>query len=175
VAAAIYAVNGDLATARTDMEDAATGQAPTAGVSLQALKDAARSRQALKALAAAEAAPVPTGSGVRVNADNLIWENSLDAISAGAGNPQVRVGVLRLLSTMPEVNVTNTTTDAQPSLTLTAMAPALPANYQEVLTINAVTGVPIAFAGGVPGQVPQTSTTYQVSRVTVSDIAAGKF
>jgi hypothetical protein len=83
--------------------------------------------------------------------------------------------VLRLLSTVPEVTVTNTTTGSQPALTLTAGAPAFPANYQEALTINAQTGIPIAFVGGAPGQTPDVTITFQVSRVTLSDIAAGKF
>jgi hypothetical protein len=169
VAAAEYAVNGDLATARTEMEDAAMGHSPTDATSVQDLKAEAR------AMKLGLPMPALSGSPVQVNADNLIWENSLDALSAGAGNPQVRAGVLRLLSTVPEVVVTNTTTDGQPSLTLTAGAPALPTNYQEVLTISAQTGMPIAFAGGAPGQTPETSTTYEVSRVMVSDIAAGKF
>ncbi len=60
-------------------------------------------------------------------------------------------------------------------LTLTAQAPALPANYQETLTINGTTGVPIGFAGGVPGHRPETTATYRVSRVTVAAIAAGRF
>jgi hypothetical protein len=30
-----------------------------------------------------------------------------------------------------------------------------------------------SFVGGVPGQITQVSVTYQVSRVTISDIAPG--
>jgi hypothetical protein len=114
----------------------------------------------------------PTAVGIT---DNYLWENSLDALTAGAGNPQVRVGVLRLLSTLPEVTVTNTTTDGQPTLTLAAGSPAFPDNYQEALTINARTGVPVAFAGGTPGQKPNVTIAYQVFRVTLAAIAAGKF
>ena len=82
---------------------------------------------------------------------------------------------MRLLSTLLEVTVTNTTTDGQPALTLTAGRPAFPGNYHEALTINASTGVPVAFAGGTPGQKPDVTITYQVYRVTLAAIAAGKF
>ena len=58
--------------------------------------------------------------------DDYIWENSLDALTAGAGKPQVRAGVLRILSTLPEVTVTRTTPGGQPTLTQRAGAPALP-------------------------------------------------
>lgn len=148
VAAALYAVNGNLAIARQRMINAPL-----------------------------DPGTVPSGqSGASAGTtDNYLWENSLDALTAGAGNPQVRVGVLRLLSTLPEVTVTNTTTDGQPTLTLTAGSPAFPGNYQEALTINASTGVPVAFAGGTPGQKPNVTITYQVSRVTLAAIAAGKF
>jgi len=107
-------------------------------------------------------------------ADNYIWENSLDALTAGSGQPQVRAGVLRILSTLPEVAVTSTTTSGQPTLTLRASAPAAPATgYQETLVIGANSGIPVRFTGGVPGHAPGVTITYQVTRVTLSDIAAG--
>jgi hypothetical protein len=108
-------------------------------------------------------------------ADNYIWENSLDALIAGSGQPQVRAGVLRILSTLPEVTVTSTTTSGQPTLTLRASAPAAPtADYQETLVIGANSGIPVRFTGEVPGQAPGVTITYQVTRVTLSDIAAGR-
>jgi hypothetical protein len=33
--------------------------------------------------------------------DNYVWEGSEDALVAGSGNPQVRAGVLRLVSARP--------------------------------------------------------------------------
>jgi hypothetical protein len=114
----------------------------------------------------------PASAGL---ADNYIWENSLDALVAGSGKPQVRAGVLRILSTLPEVAVTSTTTGSQPTLTLTASAPAAPTgDYLETLVIEAGTGVPVTFIGRVPGQAPGVTVTYQVTRVTLSHIAAGK-
>ena len=117
----------------------------------------------------------PTAAQRAATMDNEIWENSLDALQAGAGQPEVRAGVLRLLSTLPEVTVRSTNVNGAAMLTLTATAPAMPANYQETLTINGTTGVPVNFAGGVPGHRPDTTSTYRVSRVTVAAILAGRF
>jgi hypothetical protein len=175
VAAATYAVNGNLATARQRMATApfASGTFP----SVQSDPSAAQAKaEQLQRLGIKVAVPPPTPAvSNAARTDNYIWMDSLDALSAGAGNPQVRAGVLRILSTLPEVTVTNAVFDGQPALTLTAAAPALPADYQEALTINAQTGVPMGFTGGTPGQTPGVTVTYQISRVTVSDIAAGKF
>ena len=153
VAAAKYAVDGDLATAQTMMEDAALGHSP---------------------INAPVATPPNAQVGAKVNADNLIWENSLDALNAGAGNPQVHAGVVRLLATLPTITVTDSETNGQPTLTLVAGAAEMPTNYQETLIINANTGIPIDFTGGARGQTPDVTITYQVSRVALSDIAAGK-
>jgi hypothetical protein len=176
VAAAVYAVNGNLSTARQDMANApfpgGVAPAPPSAASAAAQKAAiAAKAKALGLPVPVESSPVSTAA----QTDNYIWEDSLDALSAGAGNPQVRAGVLRILATLPEVTVTNTTADGQPALTLTASAPALPTDYQEALTINAATGVPVGFVGGTPGQTPGVTVTYRVSRVTLSDIAAGQF
>lgn len=151
LAAARYAVNGDLAVARQRMAIA--------------MLDPNQPKLTWRQTAAQRAASM----------DNEIWENSLDALQAGAGQPEVRAGVLRLLSTLPEVTVRSTDVNGAAMLTLTATAPAMPANYQETLTINGTTGVPVNFAGGVPGHRPDTTSTYRVSRVTVTAIAAGRF
>ncbi|MEO7122723.1 MAG: hypothetical protein ABI400_06325 [Lacisediminihabitans sp.] len=106
--------------------------------------------------------------------DGWVWENSLDALVAGAGNSQARAGVLRILSTLPEVAVTNTTTQGQPTLTLALTSPTIP-NYQETMTINASTGIPVLLTGGEPGRTPDDRIAYQISRVNLADISAGKF
>jgi hypothetical protein len=120
--------------------------------------------------------------------DNYVWENSEDALIAGSGNPQVRAGVLRLVSALPGITVTHGSADGQPTLTLTAGAaemgysginttnPKLPAGpaYQEAITINADTGIPLQIAGGPVGQTAVT-VSYVVTRVNLADIAAGKF
>lgn len=154
--AAVYASTGDLTVARQRMADAGLSPGSSRPVKSESLTEPDKH------------------TGVTV-VDNWIWENSQDALSVGAGNPQVRAGVLRLLSTLPEVTVTHTTTDGQPTLTLTAAAPALETGYQEALTINAANGVPVVFHGGPADENPEITITYQVSRVTLADVAAGKF
>ena len=54
--------------------------------------------------------------------------------------------------------------------------PKLPAGpaYQEAITINADTGIPLGFAGGPAGQATVT-VTYVVTRVSLASIASGKF
>jgi hypothetical protein len=169
VAAATYAATGDLDTA------------------------------ALKMAWAPDTTPVPPWLSAQVKnmsagglqIDNYVWENCQDALVAGSGNPQVRAGVLRLVSALPGITVTHGTVDGQPTLTLTAGAgelgyagvgkptkanpkgaPTGPA-YQEAITINADTGIPLGFAGGPAGKAAVT-VTYVVTRVNLADIAAGK-
>jgi hypothetical protein len=169
VAAATYAATGDLDTA------------------------------ALKMAWAPDTTPVPAWLSAQVKnmsagglqIDNYVWENCEDALVAGSGNPQVRAGVLRLVSALPGITVTRGTADGQPTLTLTAGAaelgyagvskptkanpkgtPTGPA-YQEAITINADNGIPLAFAAGPAGKVAIT-VTYAVTRVNLADIAAGK-
>jgi hypothetical protein len=176
VAAALYAVNGNLATARAMMANA-----PFPGGVQPSLQAQLAQAQAAEPFLKDKGVilPAPTAASVaaheKSSTDNYIWMDSIDAFAAGAGNPQVRAGILRILSTLPEVTVTKTITDGVPTLTVTATAPALPANYQEALTIDAATGVPVSFAGGTPGQVPSVTVAYEISRVTMSDMAAGNF
>ena len=150
VADAIYAVTGDLSTARQRMADAplSPGQASE------------------------PPATTPDAEGV-VNLDNYIWENSMDAIVAGSSNPKVRAGVLRLLSTLPDITVKHGTTDGQPSVTIAAGGTEV-ADGQETWIINATTGIPIKFLGGDPDK-PDVTVTYGVTRVSLADVKSGKF
>jgi hypothetical protein len=166
VAAATYAATGDLDTAALKMAWAPDVTPVPAWLSAQ-VKDM-------------------SAGGLQI--DNYVWENCEDALVAGSGNPQVRAGVLRLVSALPGITVTHGTVDGQPTLTLTAGAAEVgfagidkanpkaetgPA-YQEAITINADTGIPLGFAGGPAGKVAVT-VTYVVTRVNLSGIAAGKF
>src|SRR5262249_39716138 len=112
------------------------------------------------------------GGGVVSRFDNYLWGDSLDALQAGAGDPQVRAGVLRLLATMNDVTVAPTTTEGQPTLTLTASGPVFGQGYQEQMVITADTGVPVRFIGGDPSH-PSVTVTYEVTRVSTSDLAHG--
>jgi hypothetical protein len=99
IAAAEYAAHGNLATARERMADAPdpanAGKSPAAQMSPELLK--------------VKAEPLGVKAGARAVAgrrldkaytDSWVWSDATDALEAGAGNPQVRAGVLRLLSTV---------------------------------------------------------------------------
>ncbi len=103
---------------------------------------------------------------------NRVWEFSQAALIAGAGQPEVRAGVLDILATLPGMSVTHGTFDQQPTLVLTAGTAEMGAGYQEQLTINAQTGVPIRFTGGKPGATPATTVDYSVSRVSLGNLPA---
>jgi hypothetical protein len=169
IAAAKYAVHGDLTVARERMAD---GPDP-------ADKGMSAALVAVKAqLMGVKAAP---GQSLRAAldkalTDNWVWENCLDALVAGSGNAQVRAGVLRLISTVSGIAVTNASFDGQPTLVVADMTPgANGLDYREALTLNARTGIPIELTGGAPGKTPDVTVTYKVSRVTVAAIAVGKF
>jgi hypothetical protein len=166
IAAAIEAATGNLTSAAVEMENA-----PDPSLT----------------------AP-PQGSAL---ADNWLWENSLDAFIAGSGNPTVRAGVMQLISLIAEVTVTNTTVNGEPAVQITGTFPdtscasaksdgsaglqkkecAKPGGggVQEQLTIDATTGIPLFFSGGAVGQPAGAQITYQVSRVTLSQVAQGHF
>ena len=119
------------------------------------------------------------GGGGQIN--NYVWENSEDALVVGSGNPQVRAGVLRLVSALPGVSVTHGTVDGQPTLTLTAGADELAGNggaggqtYQQAITINAQTGIPLKMVGGPHGGPADMTVTWKVTRVNLADVAVGK-
>jgi hypothetical protein len=112
---------------------------------------------------------------LREEADNYVWNNSVDALSAGGGDPQVRAGVLRLLATISGVTVAKSAAGGQPALTLTAGAEVFGGGASEVLTINASTGMPIKAVMPADGNLPSSVQTFQVSRVTLAGVEAGRF
>jgi hypothetical protein len=154
VAAATYSVTGNLDTAALKMAWAANTTPPPAWIKAQ-----------VKNISA---------GGLQI--DNYVWEGSEDALVVGSGNPQVRAGVLRLVSMLPGVSVTHSTVDGQPALTITASSAEFGSgmSYQEAISINANTGIPLKMDGGTPGTV-DTTVTWVVTRVNLADIAAGKF
>jgi hypothetical protein len=166
VAAATYAATGNLGTAALKMAWAPNTTPVPAWLSAQ-----------VKNISA---------GGLQI--DNYVWENSEDALIAGSGNPQVRAGVLRLVSALPGITVTQGTVDGQPTLTLTAGAAELgdtgtdkanpkletgPALH-EAITVNAHTGIPLGIVSSTAGKVLGT-VTYAVTRVSLAGIEAGQF
>jgi hypothetical protein len=110
-----------------------------------------------------------------VPVDAWIWENSEQALANGAGNPEVRAGVLRLIATLPDVNVTHTTTDGRSTLTLRVGRPEAGMTRYQSLVIDAHTGTPVRSSSGPGTHPPEATVTYHVRRVTVSAFAAGRF
>lgn len=100
--------------------------------------------------------------------DNAVWDNSQEALKSGAGDPKVRAGVIKLVSQIPSVKVTEGTLKGQQVFTLTA-GRGVTVDGDESLVINADSGLPIKFtAAGV-------TINYGVQRVTLADVAKGNF
>jgi len=177
IAAARYAATGNLAAAVKQMVSALPNDYYDSLAERKAIwaKTAAAREQLEKEKGMKTPIPMPTGQLLQQDIDNTLWTASTIVLSWGAGDPQIRVGVLRLLSTLPEVTVVDSTTDKQPTLTITA-GPALfgAGSGDQVLTVNARTGIPVSSVES-GGGLPTAVETDQVSRVTVAGIAAGKF
>jgi len=178
VAAARHAVTGDLTTARERMINATPnpfglGLSPAAQQAAWE-KSVAAKRDIYQQKGIKTLPKRPVGQALQDDINNYLWNNSVDALTEGAGNPVVRAGVLRLLSTIPEVTVASSTTDGQLTLTLTAGSALFAGGAEQVLTINARTGMPIKSVMDALGNEPSSVTTYQVSRVTLAGIKAGR-
>ncbi len=181
VAAALYAANGDLTTARQQMTNATPNDL---GLGLSAAarqqiwdKGRAQTNEILKEKGSTHRLPPhpPTGKALQQAEDGDVWNNAVDALSSGAGNPQVREGVLRLLSTISGVTVANSHTAGQATLTLTAGPEVFDGRASEILTINAQTGMPIKAVFPAYQNGPASVQTFQVLRVTLAQVESGKF
>jgi hypothetical protein len=135
---------------------------------------AAAARDAVTDLATARVQMIDATEHVsRSQISNVLWTNATYALNWGGGDLEVRAGVLRLLSTISAVTVVNSTTDGQPTLTIAAGPGAFGGIGDEVLIISATTGLPVSSVSN-PG--PSAGVEdYQVSRVTLANIEAGKF
>jgi hypothetical protein len=106
--------------------------------------------------------------------DGMIWDNGMDALLAGAGNPQVRAGVLKLYAAIPQITTSNGTLNGQPTLDVTATLMSSNAGtYQEQLVLDANTGVPLEMIGGNEGQTPGVTVYYTISRTTIAAVQNG--
>jgi hypothetical protein len=174
---AILAANGNLAEDRLKMIDNTSNNLGI-GLSPAAQKtDWAKIDQADKELYKEKDAkgtpPTMTAERAKELADNYLWTNSFIALSTDNGNPLVREGVLRLLSTISGVSVAHTSTDGQATLTITAGPEVFTGDGSQVVVINANTGTLLSSVSNSTG-VPQSVTTYQVYRVSLADVKAGK-
>ncbi|HEU5025583.1 MAG TPA: hypothetical protein VFV01_11750 [Spirillospora sp.] len=169
VAVALFAVKGDIGTARARMEVAniAPGTDPSAAerAKTEKLKAAAKARGETYT-----PPKPPTPERQKEITDNHIWSNAVGALLAAPENPQVRAGVLRIMATMPKVRVTKTSTAGQPTLTLVDSW----SDGRETLVVKARTGQPVALLSEVRGIKP-SMTYYHNSRVRIADVKAGRF
>ena len=119
----------------------------------------------------------PSGKRLQVLIGNHLWNNGIDALTAGGGDSQVRAGVLRLLDSVPEIDVEKSKTGGKPTLTLTADSVLFGdgAPPAQVLTIDAKTGAPISLESEASPGNTASKSTYQVTRVSLADVKAGKF
>jgi hypothetical protein len=160
VAAAKAAATGDLTDARAKMALAYMPANPEVEPTIEA--------PGVRHTLPAEVAKIKgvRGGVVGNTTDNWVWNNSMDALIAGAGDPAVRAGVLRLLGQMPDVAIKEGTFKGQAVFTLTANK--MITGDPETLTISAESGLPIKFASS-------GTINYTVTRVTVADVRQGEF
>jgi hypothetical protein len=176
IAAARYAAAGNLATARVRMVNALPNDFYLSFAARKKIwEKGAAARQALmREKGIKTPLKMPTGKALQDDIDNSLWTASTIALSWGAGDPEIREGVLRLVSTIPEVTVADSTAGGQPTLTITAGPAVFGGDGEQVLTISARTGIPVSSV--VTGRGMRTSVeTFQISRVTLAGIEAGKF
>lgn len=175
IAAARYAASGDLATARKMMVNSFPNDYFLSYAARKQIWE--KNLPALRALLREKGSnlipTMPTGQVLQDRINNSVWNGCQDALLWAGNDPHARAGVMRLLSTVPDLTVVNSTTDGQPTLTITA-GPARFEGFRQVLTISAATGLPISSVSSGAG-LPTGGETDQDSRVTVADIKAGKF
>ncbi|WP_430788451.1 hypothetical protein [Actinoplanes sp. G11-F43] len=160
VAAAKAAATGDLTEGRRLMAMAYVPANPEVEPTIEA--------PGVRHTLSAEAARIKRVPGGVVGnlTDNWVWNNSMDALITGAGDPMVRAGVLRLLGQMPDVAIKKSSLQGQAVFTLTT--DKIITGAPETLTINAETGLPIKFVSG-------GTIDYTVERVTIDDVRQGDF
>jgi hypothetical protein len=178
IAAARYAATGDLATARKRMVNALPNDFFLSFAARKKIwEKGAPARNALmREKGIKTPLKMPTGQALQEDINNYLWTGCTIALGWAGGNPQIREGVLRLVSTIPAVTVVNSRTGGQATLTLTAGPAVFGGTGRQVLIISARTGMPISsWVGELGPRTPPSLETYQVSRVTLASIKAGRF
>jgi hypothetical protein len=178
IAAARYAATGDLATARKRMVNALPNDFFLSFAARKKIwEKGAPARNALmREKGMKTPLKMPTGKALQEDINNNLWTGCTIALAWAGGNPQIREGVLRLVSTIPAVTVVNSRTGGQPTLTLTAGPAVFGGTGKQVLTISARTGMPISsWVGDLGPRTPPSLETYRVSRVTLASVKSGRF
>ncbi len=166
------APGADMAAARRRVIRIALGEAALADIGgsppvLAPAAEAARAKREVVRPPGPVADPLPT----EVIEQNRLWITCMDALIAGAGRPDVRAGALRLLASVPSTGVADAEVDGRRALAVSSKA--FGDGYEERLLLDAGTGVPLRFEGGVPEAEPSVVVTYEVSRVDAADVAGG--
>jgi hypothetical protein len=182
IAAARDAATGNLAAARVKMINAlpncyAVGLSGSAQKKAQAAcwaAGAASRSQLMKEKGIKTPLKQPTGQALQDDINSTLWTAATIGLNWGGGDPQIREGVLRLLSTIPQVTVANSTTGGQPTLTITAGPALFGDGSDQVLTVSARTGIPVSSVESGGGLATAVETN-RVSRVSLASIKAGKF
>ncbi len=178
--AAREAASGNLAAARVRMINTlpncfGLGQSPAEQKEIKAKCWAAGAAERRAKMGDKAPAKEPADYEGQSEVDNTLWGACNNALSWAGSDPRIREGVLRLLSTLPEVTVVNSNTNGEPTLTITG-GPGLfnDGDYHEVDVIDAKTGMPVSSAG-IEGGTAVATDYFAFSRVTLADIKAGKF
>ncbi|WP_439658657.1 hypothetical protein ACSHWB_40745 [Lentzea sp. HUAS TT2] len=184
MAAARLAATGDVEKARTAMVTAAgnflgiglsPAEADKAWADAQA-EVAETFREHGKPVPAPR--PRPTGAELENLIGNHLWSNTTYALFVGAANAEVRSGVLKLLATMKDVTVGETSVGGQRALTLTGGPAIQGGGGSQVITVNADNGLPFS-SEVVPDKnsadpSKPSMVKYESSRVNLADVVAGK-
>ncbi|WP_246292912.1 hypothetical protein [Lentzea indica] len=185
MAAARLAANGDVEKARVAMLTAAgnalgVGLSPAEADKAWAQAQAEIAEQFRKhGKKVPDPRPRPTGKDLENLIGNHLWSSATHALFIGAANAEVRAGVLKLLATMKDVTVGTTDIDGQAALALTASPAIQGGGSTHILTVNADNGLPMR-SEGIPAKDSAEPSkpwvaNYKSSRVTLADVAAGKF
>ncbi len=142
----------DFMKRQTDAAEAAVDSAPEAA------------RKGMVAAIMGDTKMQPGVKSTRALDDNHIWGATMDALIAGAGNTKVRAGAMRLLATIPTVKVEDH------GATLDLRNTAVIAGYEEILTVDAKTGVIEKMVGQNTGGPPSVTVTYDIKRVEARDV-----
>ena len=100
--------------------------------------------------------------------DNYLWMNCMDALEGGAGRADIRAGAMLALSTLPDVQIEQTTLDGEQVVKITNTQ--FSDSYAETLDLDAQTGVLVRMSGGTVGQPDSVDVTYQVTRVSAPSL-----
>jgi len=182
IAAARSAAAGNLAAARVKMIDALpncfeltlSGAAQEKARAACWARGAAARNEILREKGIKTPLKQPTGQVLQDDINNTLWTAATIGLNWGGSDPQIREGVLRLVSTIPGVTVASSTTGGQPTLTITAGPALFGGGGDQVLTVSARTGVPVSSVESGGGLATAVETNL-VTRVSLAGIKAGKF